>query len=1006
MFKKVDTKQNFPEQEERILKFWKENKILDKSIEERPKDKIKTFYDGPITANGAPHYGHMLTFSMKDIYPRYWTMNGFRVSRSLGWDCQGLPVEYEVEKNLGFKEKKDIEKYGIEKFNKKCRELVGKFQGAIIELEERIGRLTNDEEAYATMDPDYIESVWWSLKELHKKGLLYEGYKVMPYSPRSGTSLSNAEVSLGGYQKMVDPSIAVKFKVTKGPKELEDSFLLAWTTTPWTIPSNRALAVNKKEKYVLVTYKGEKLILAKKRLKEIFNSEFLHEGKEKEGGKLTSYEILEEFLGKKLVGVRYSSSYKLPKVNKKNYLVYGDDDLVNMEEGTGIVHLAAYGVEDMEIFAKVGIEVTDVLDDQGDFDATFEELKGLNYSKANPVIIDALKSKNLLLWHKDYEHDMPVDWRTGTPLIYKPITSWFIAVTKVKKKLLANNQKTHWVPKHIKDGRFGKWLEQIKDWGISRSRYWGTPLPIWKSKSGKIKVIGSFEELEKLSGKKIDDPHRPYVDEIKFEIKGEEYTRILDVIDVWYDSGAMPFARFHYPFENKDKFKEKFPAEYIAEGVDQTRGWFYSLMATSTALFGDSPYRNVIVNGTATDDKGAKLSKSKKNYEPPHVIFDNYGADATRMSFFTSPIAAGVDAAVSEKTVKSQVQEFLLPLWNSYSFLITYSNIHKWTPNNSLIENLHVDDKKDAETYDYKVPLKLDNELDRWIVTKLQSAIRKVRIGMDEYVIPTAAREFPEFLSDLSKWYIRRSRDRFAKGEVKAFETLYYVLVEYIRLLAPFAPFITEAIYENLVKDQLKGVKESIHLTAFPHEDTEFLEKNSGLLLQMDTVRDIVTLGQAARVDSQMKVRQPLAKLEVISDREEGNKTELEDWMKQLIMDELNVKEVHETHKFTGEKEWIIKEEPGIKVALDTKLTKALAKEGLLREISRTIQSERKKIGLQIGDKVKIQLNTESKEIKEILISMEKDLMEATGAEEVKSVETPLETKADANGKSFSFKIN
>jgi len=952
MFTKPEQKTDYNQLELAILSWWKDQDILDKSIKNRPDDKQKTFYDGPITANGEPHYGHMLTFSIKDLIPRYWTMRGYKVSRSLGWDCQGLPVEYEVEKSLGFKEKRDIEKFGIEKFNQLCRESVFKFRDKIIELEERMGRLTNNEEEYATMDPTFIESIWWSLKELFDKGLLYEGFKVVPYSTRAGTTLSNAEVALGGYKPFTDPAVTVKFELETAP----NTYLLAWTTTPWTLPTNFGLALGKEIDYVKVTDGDSKYILAKENVKNYFIEGLPTEPVNKE----------------ELIGQKYKPLFGFFPDKKNAYqIVYGPH--VTTESGTGIVHLAPYGAEDVEIFKEVGIEPVDVLDDQGDFTSLVSEYSSMNYRDANPLIVEALKAKNLLFKYEDYTHDMPMCWRTDTPLIYKPITSWYISMSKLRSELVANNDKINWVPAHVKEGRFGNWLAEIKDWGISRSRYWGTPLPIWKSPSGQVQVFGSYAEIEALTGKKITDPHRPFVDNMTFEQDGETYTRVTDVLDVWYDSGAMPFARFHYPFENKEKFTQKFPAEFIAEGVDQTRGWFYTLHAISTALFGGEAFQNVVMNGFTLDDNGVKQSKSKKNYEPYQTLIEHYGVDAIRMNYFTSPISAGEDSTVSDKTVKAQVQEFILPLWNSFSYLITYANIHDWKPTAELAQN--------------KIPFAdMENELDAWILAMLQNTISEVTTNLDQYQIPRAGRALQAFITELSKWYIRRSRDRFAAGEQRALATLYHVLVEFAKLAAPFVPFITEHIYRTLVTEQMSGQPESIHLTDYPVADTSFLEQHKAILPEMKIVRALADIGQTIRANKAIKVRQPLARLEVQFSLEEDKQgAYLADWMAELVASELNVLEVTDIPKLSESDSIETSEDTGlgIKVGLETKLTPELAEAGLLREVIRSIQALRKNAGLQMGEAVRITYATDDKELAEVITKHLDEIKQTVSASEL-----------------------
>ncbi len=990
MFKKPTGKPNFYELEQEILKWWKENDILNKSIQQRPEDNTKTFYDGPITANGAPHAGHALTFSMKDIIPRYWTMKGFRVSRSLGWDCQGLPVEYEVEKNLGFTEKKDIEKYGIAKFNQHCRELVLKHRGKIIELEEMMGRLTNSEEEYATMDKDYIESIWWSLKELFNKGLLYEGFKVVPYSTRAGTTLSNAEVALGGYKKYTDPAITVAFPLKDDPKTI----LLAWTTTPWTIPSNLGLAVGKDIEYVKVKGNDPEntYIVAKDLVKSVFKDD--------------PYEVVGEISAGELIGKEYIPPFDFFKGRANAHKIYNGFH-VTTDSGTGIVHLAPYGVEDNEIFQKVGIQSFDVLNDQGDFNEMVSTYQGKNYRDANPIIIEDLKKNGRLFRHEDYEHDMPMCWRTNTPLIYKPITSWYISMSNLRKELVENNEKINWTPKHIKNGRFGNWLSEIKDWGISRSRYWGTPLPVWKSESGKVLVIGSFEELKKYSGVELTDPHKPYVDDIIFEIDGETYKRIPDVIDVWYDSGSMPFARFHYPFENKEKFDKKFPAQYIAEGVDQTRGWFYSLLAISTALFNKEAYQNVIVNGTILDDHGVKLSKSKKNYVDPVLLIKEFGADTIRLNFFNTSISAGEDTTVSQKTLKSHTQEIVLPLWNVFTYLLTYANIHNWEPREELTYNKRkVED--DTHQWDHIPFDNIEDELQAWLLLRLQKTIKIVTESLDSYDIPKATRSIVSLIDDISKWYIRRSRDKFAEGDQMTLDVLYYVIVELMKLLSPFAPFISEFIYQELVTTKLENLPESVHLTDYPVADSRFMDEYQNIDDEMDVVRQITEMGHTLRTMNQLKVRQPLAKLEVQSANELV--PELSDWMKNLIQNELNVKEVVNVMKLSNSSTLIKTENSVLKISigLETKIPDELMQEGKVREITRQIQSIRKEMKLDPAQKIEIELDL-PENIKEIFTANEDTIKEVVKAEKIsytnlEASDNTKEIKLDAN--TFKIKIS
>mgnify|MGYP001282539458 CR=1 FL=1 len=948
MFNKPESKPNFFMLEQAILSWWKENQILEKSIDQRPEEQYKTFFDGPITANGEPHTGHMLTFAMKDIIPRYWTMKGFRVTRSLGWDCQGIPVEYEVEKKLGFKEKKDIVKYGIEAFNKLCRESVLEYKDKIEELEELMGRLTNKEEEYFTMDSKYIESIWWSLKELFDKGLLYEGFKVVPYSTRAGTTLSNAEVALGGYKNFVDPAITVEFTLKDDPTLM----LLAWTTTPWTMPGNLGLAIGKDIEYIKV--KGNDpvhtYIVAKDAVENVFKGD--------------PYTIVGEIKAEELVGQEYNPPFDFYKGRENAHKIYYGDH-VTADSGTGIVHLAPYGAEDNDIFQSVGIKSFDYLDDQGDFTQDVPPYAGQNYRVANERIIDDLNRMNRLFRKENYEHEMPMCWRTNTPLIYKPITSWYIAMSSLRSELVTNNEKINWTPSHVKQGRFGNWLAEIKDWGISRLRYWGTPLPIWKSESGKLKFIGSFEELERLSGIKLTDPHRPFVDEVTFILDGETYKRIPDVLDVWYDSGAMPFARFHYPFENKEKFEKKFPAQYIAESVDQTRGWFYSLLAVSTALFNKESFQNVVMSGFTLDDKGVKQSKSKKNYTDPKPTVEKYGADTIRFNFFATPISAGEDTTISESTLKIHAQEYMLPIWNIYSYLATYANIHGWIPTNNLVKNTRVNDN--GIDWDHIPWTDLDNELDAWIVLRLEETIKTVTESLDSYQIPKATRTIKDLIEDTSKWYIRRSRDRFAEGDKMALEVLYYVFIETLKLLAPFAPFITEHLYKELVVQHIDEEKESVHLTDYPVADQKFLDQYTDLKSEMEFVRKICDLGQTLRSENGLKVRQPLALLEVIN--QNTNVPMVTEWMQEMIKSELNVKEVVDTPTFTESETALATEDTSIKVkiSLETKLTDELMSEGIVRELTRHIQALRKNSGFEQGEKVNVTMQIDDQNLNEII---------------------------------------
>ena len=925
----------FSQTEEKILKYWIEKNILEKSIEQRPKENPFTFYDGPITSNNKPHYGHALTMVIKDVVPRYKTMKGYRVERSLGWDCQGIPVEYEVEKELGFEQKEDIEKFGVEKFNELCRASVKKYQGEIFALTERMGRWVNSDEEYATMDPWYIESVWWSLKELYQKDLLYEGYKVVPYSTRAGSTLSNSEVALGGYSAIVDPAVVVKLKLKD-----EDTYLLIWTTTPWTLPGNLLVAVGEDFDYVQVEYKNEKYIVGKELVENIFKE---------------NLKVLKEYKGSELIGREYEPLY--PYYSSKRdegafRVVHADH--VTFEDGTGLVHQAPYGEEDFMLMTGMGIGMFDYLDDQGNMKEEISEFKGMFYKKANKYIMQDLEQRNLLFAHYDYEHQMPMCWRTNTPLIYKPIKSWYVKVTAIRDMLVSENKEINWVPKHVKEGRFGNWLEEARDWALSRNRYWGTPLPVWVcDKCGEKDVLGSFAEVKEKSGVELKDPHKPFVDEIEYKCEcGGTKKRVNDVMDVWYDSGSMPFARFHYPFENKEKFESKYPGEFIAEGVDQTRGWFYTLHVLGVALFGKKSFRNVIVNGMALAPDGTKMSKSKRNYTEVNIVLDQMGADSLRLYFLSSPIVHGEEVIFSDKFLKEITGTVLLPYWNSVKYFLNYKEQYNW---------------KYTDSY------KPENIMDRWIVSVLNKTVKDVTENMDEYRLQKATKAIFELIDVLSKWYIRRSRDRFVSGDIQALNTLHFVLMEISKLMAPFAPFISESVFLTLSDEN----KESVHLEDYPVFNKEYLDEK--LINEMDTVRNICSMGLNIRDESRLKVRQPLSKAYVpISDKE----------MLNIVKGELNVKEVEYSKVEVKGKDIKSQSNGNIFVSLDTHISEELKEEGLLNEVLRGLQVIRKESGCEVGEYVSIKYVTQSKELEELLRKYSEEIKKGILIKEMESVDT------------------
>ncbi|MBQ9064648.1 MAG: isoleucine--tRNA ligase [Blautia sp.] len=880
MYRKVDTDLNFVQREKEVEQFWKDNKIFEKSMEMRKDGPTYTFYDGPPTANGKPHIGHVLTRVIKDMIPRYRTMKGCMVPRKAGWDTHGLPVEIEVEKKLGLDGKEQIEAYGMEPFIKQCKESVWKYKGMWEDFSSTVGFWADMEHPYVTYEDDYIESEWWALKEIWKKGLLVKGFKIVPYCPRCGTPLSAQEVA-SSYRTIKERSAIVRFKA-KG----EDAYFLAWTTTPWTLASNLALCVNPSDTYCKVkAADGYTYYMAEALLDQVL-------GSLKEDDK-PAYEILERYTGRDLEYKEYEPLYDCAAKDaasqgKKAFFVVCDD-YVTMSDGTGIVHIApAFGEDDNRVCRKYDMPFVRFVDTQGFMteETPFagmrakpseKELKDGRIS-ADPEVLKELASRNLLFSAPKFEHDYPFCWRCDTPLLYYARESWFIKMTAVKDDLIRNNNTINWIPESIGKGRFGDWLENVQDWGISRNRYWGTPLNIWQCSCGHMHSVGSREELVEMSGNeaaKTVEFHRPYIDEITIKCPecGGEMHRVPEVIDCWFDSGAMPFAQHHYPFENQDLFKEQFPAQFISEAVDQTRGWFYSLLAESTLLFNRAPYENVIVLGHVQDENGQKMSKSKGNAVDPFDALEKYGADAIRWYFYINS-APWLPNRFHEKAVIEGQRKFMSTLWNTYAFFVLYANIDGFDASKYTLE------------YD-KLPL-----MDKWLLSRLNSTIRTVDEDLDSYRIPEAARALQEFVDEMSNWYVRRSRERFwAKGllqdKINAYMTLYTALVEISKAAAPMVPFMTEEIYQNLVRSVDSSAPESIHLCDFPevHDamiDTE-LEENMKELL------DIVVLGRAARNTANIKNRQPIGHMYVKAPKS------MDAYYTDVIADELNVKQVEFT---------------------------------------------------------------------------------------------------------------
>ena len=852
MYKKVDTGLDFVEREKEVLEFWKENDIFKKSIEKNEGHPEFSFYDGPPTANGKPHIGHILTRVMKDIVPRYKTMKGYHVLRKAGWDTHGLPVELEVEKMLGIDGKPEIEKYGVEPFIQKCKESVWKYKHEWEVMSDRVGYWADMDNPYVTYDDNYIESVWWSLKEIDKKGLIYKGHKVVPYCPRCGTALSSHEVAQG-YKDIQDTSAFVKFKV----KGEENTYFLAWTTTPWTLPSNVALCMNAKIDYVKIKANGEYYILAKPLVNSLFED----------------YEIVDTRKGKDYEYVEYEPLFDFYKEGKKAFFVT-NAEYVTTTDGTGVVHIApAFGEDDTQVGRSYNLPLVQFVDARGRLSADCgSDLEGLFVKDADKVVLRKLKEKGLLFKKAEFTHSYPFCWRCDTPLIYFARSSWFIKMTAVRDKLLKNNDTVNWMPPSIKNGRFGNFLENVIDWGFSRERYWGTPLPVWIcDKCGKRHVVGSRKELCELAGlEKAPELHKPYLDPITWGCEcGGTFKRTPEVMDCWYDSGSMPFAQWHYPFENKDIFEKVFPADFISEAVDQTRGWFYTLMAISTLLFDKSPFENCIVLGHVNDKNGIKMSKHKGNVVDPFSVLDAQGADAVRWYFYTAS-APWLPSRFSADNVSEAQRKFMGTLWNTYAFYVLYADIDKFNPAEHKLE-------------DQKLTI-----MDKWILSALNSLIAYVDEALNEYKITESARAIEAFVDDLSNWYVRRSRERFwgsdmTEDKEAAYTTLSHVLIELSKILAPFTPFMAEQIYQNLVRNFDENAPLSVHLCAFPTAEEKAVDKN--LEDGMKEVINVVTLGRAARNKANIKNRQPLSVLYV-----KGKP--LTEELQTLIADELNVKKV------------------------------------------------------------------------------------------------------------------
>ena len=1003
MFDPVDPKQSFPKLEEETLKYWTANKIFEKSVENRPKQDEFIFYDGPPFATGLPHYGHLLAGTMKDVVPRYWTMRGKRVERRWGWDCHGLPIENLVEKELGLSGKKDIEeKHGVGEFCEECRSSVLKYTGEWKKTVDRTARWVDMEDHYKTMDLSYMESIWWVFAQLWEKELVYKGHKIMHVCPHCVTPLSNFEVTLG-YKDVMDLATTWKFKLTNE----ENTYLLAWTTTPWSSLSTMGLAISPDFTYVKVKVGDEHLIFIKNQLENIMKG-------------IEEYEVVEEFTGDKIAGRSYEHVFpwyaeiEEVKENPNTYKVYAVD-YVEEGEGTGIVTInGSYGEIDMESAKKNGLPIVMDVTMEGKFNELAGPYAGMGVKEAEKKLVED-KYKEGLVWRKEsYKHSYPHCWRCDSFLLNYATSSWFVKVEAIKDEMIAANKTIHWVPEHVGSGRFGDWLENARDWCISRNRFWGTPLPIWENEDGERICIGSVEQLAELSGQKIDDIHKHKIDNVTFEKDGTTYKRIEEVFDCWFESGAMPYAQSHYPFENKEEFEKNFPAEYIAEGLDQTRGWFYTLVVLGVALFGKSPFKNVVVNGLILAEDGKKMSKSLKNYPEPKIVLDKYGADALRFYLMNSPAVKSEPLRFSERGVENVVKNVILPIWNAYSFFVMYANIDKWEPK-------AVDSAKISQ---------LSNKLDRWILSELHTLVKQVTEEMDEYNLQ-ALRPIYHFIEQLTNWYIRRSRRRFWKSDndqdkEEGYQTLYTVLTTLCQVMAPYMPLVSESIYCNLTN------QESVHLTDWPNFNKKAIDED--LNQEIELVMQVAKLGNAARARAKIKNRQPLQKVQI--GVPEALRHLLHDDQFEVLKEELNVKEIDVADdpsniaktvvkpnpkllgpKFGKDVQFIIQEakkgnfklledgnvkvgkfeltaeefnvgyesqegldvesDHGIVVALDATITPELKKEGMARELIRTIQDMRKEADYNVDDRIQISLQTDG-EAQEAITEFQKLIEEET----------------------------
>ncbi len=912
----ADQKKHFlAEIEEKMLKTWDKDETFQKSLKLRQDRELFSFYDGPPFANGNPHYGHILQTTIKDTVTRYKTMRGYYVPRRIGWDTHGLPVEYAIEKKHGFKGKQDIVAYGIDRFNAECRESVFQFKDVWEQMFQRVGRWADYTKTYATLDQDYIESVWWVFKTIYDKGLVYKDFRSTPYCPRCATPLSNFELNQGYQDNIEDPSLFIKFKIID-----QDAYLLGWTTTPWSLPGNAAIAVNPDTNYVYVELKddnneSETLIVARDCLKSL---------------NVDKYRVIKEIKGSELVGLRYRPPFKLTNLKEypdmDNLYRVWSAEFVSVEEGTGVLHVApAYGEDDLSFGKAQHLPVLITVDEFGRIKHGIglpAEIEGLFFKKANEKIVEYLAHQNDIYAVETISHTYPFCWRCDTPLLYYATDSWMVKVTAEQSELVKNNQQINWVPKHVRDGRFGKWLSNVRDWSISRNRFWGAPLPVWVTDDGEVTVIGSVKELKEkaVNPETVKDLHRPFVDNVIITTdNGKLAHRIPEVFDCWFESGSMPYAQDHYPFENSEEWLERFPATFIAEATDQTRGWFYTLHVLATALFDKPAFKNVICSGWIVAADGEKLSKRKKNYAPMDQVFDQYGVDTLRFFLASSPVVNGEDVRFSVDYLRDVQRKIFMTLFNTYNFYKLYADVDHWTPPKKLIAP------------------NSGNVLDQWMISRLNEVTKEVTKTMDGYHLDKATRPLYDLLDDTSNWFVRRSRRRFWKGENDqdkrdAYETLYFTLIRICQLLAPFAPFLVDYIWQELTQET--ELPKSVHLSDWP----EVGVINKQLLCEMAQARQSIAIGLAKRAEAGIKVRQPLSKAIVLK---------LPEQYKDVIAEELNVKQVM----------W------GKIVEIETKVTPELKREGMARDIIRFVQNTRKDAGLNVDDRINLGLVTADKEL-------------------------------------------